>query len=772
MYVRMYSTYAHTYYIYLCIHTYVLLYHNNYICICIFLTEGHKDKLFLERMLYKAKKQGLTIKVRHGKVLFCGPSGAGKSSFSYLLRNKEHKSKYISTPVAGMVNVLGTDWKDLDSRLEIQQLRERFMHKLTQQPDPHNSVDNPQQIKPKKAESVAFTKTSKSDTSPDSYSNPIAGDTEHKLVLAEKAITSDTDISSPQAPTSSESTKSNSDVWDVLTLLDAGGQPEFINLLPTMNALTSIAFVIFNMSDGVDCLDKPVIAQHSDESYEGYTLNYSVSKMLKCLLSSIEDSSMKEIFYPKQLNIVQKDCNSKTVVYFVGTHADVIKDKLKTVVSAINKRIGELVEDIDDKKISIQSIHCVANKYLHTVDNTVPRDRQGESLQFAQSMREESKKILDKQPVFEIPVTWFLLELELRLLYETKKKVYVLLSEVKQIYDRIAIGNQEMELWQIEEVLKFFHFFGVLLYFHEVCDMKDYVITNPEWLFQNLNKIVECKFKKEGHDVKTINKVNNEGIFNKALLAKIDLDIKDFKMEPFLNLLLDLRIFAQINDSEYFMPSILPLCDENIDEQQFFNEMDYGKPGFYKDNGSFIEVKPLLIEFESGLIPRGLFGLLVVQLLQNNKDFKLCGKNTNNELCRFSNLITLFQEPCYYITLQDKISFLELQIRVSDDEPSIHCAVQKAVTEALQVVFEKFHWKFINLRYGFFCERKSTKSHLTRLSNNEPFPHDNFPKYSSCKKQHGGTKLTEVHKIWFLKVRYYVHTYIRSSYVIFIAYLL
>ena len=724
------------------------------------------DKLFLTKMLYEAKKQGLTIKVRHAKVLFCGSAKAGKSSFSRLLRNKKHEDEYKSTPfadtrqllVSGKVNVTDTDWKDLDSNLEIQQLRKRFIHKLSKKPSSFGSSDSkveggitdPEAFTMKPNDSV-LDNSSPPDTT---YSIPFEG----KSLLAEVKITSDTDTSESvlKSVTFSQTPSKVWDlpeVWDVLTLLDTGGQPEFINLLPAINTSTAMAFVVFNMCGGANCLDEDVTAQHSNKRYEKHNLKYSNFSLLKCLLSSIEDSALKDFFYPKQLIVVQKDLHPKTVVYFVGTHADKLKEQRETVVDTLNKKITKLVEGIDDKKVVIQSGGGDADEYLHPVDNTVPREGKEHSLLVAQRIREYTKKLLNKKPIFEIPVTWFILELELRLLYETEKKVCVHLSEVKRIADNIAIADEVMEMWQIEEALKFYHLFGVLLFFHKVDGIKKYVITDPQWLFRNLNSIIECEFVDAELDASAINKVKKEGIFSRDLLTEIDLDIKDIGIESFINLLIYLRIFAQIDNNNYFMPSVLPICDRITDEQEFFNEEEYGKAGFYKHNCLFIEVKPLLIGFKSGMIPRGLFGLLVVKLLQNNKDFVLL-KNTSDNLCRYSDLISFFKVPCYYITLQDKVSYLELQIRVRYDEPSVHCEVQKIVTDALKEIFDQFHWRFIDLRYGFLCCYPSSQPHITKLDKEKPFP-SVFPKYSYCEDHHG-IKLTEEHSIWFSQVRIYV----------------
>ena len=92
-----------------------------------------KGKRVLREMVQQAKSEGITINVRHAKILFCGASRAGKSSFSRLLRNRSYK-KLESTPaghtkqvlIAGKVNVVGSDWISLDSSLETQTLTEKL----------------------------------------------------------------------------------------------------------------------------------------------------------------------------------------------------------------------------------------------------------------------------------------------------------------------------------------------------------------------------------------------------------------------------------------------------------------------------------------------------------------------------------------------------------------------------------------------------------------------------------------------------------------------
>lgn len=91
----------------------------------------------MQDWLHKGKIEGVTLSLRHAKVLFCGPS---KASFSHLLRNIPHEKTYNSTNVgealqilvSGKVDIVGTEWtrKSLDFKSEMEKLLQYFVSKL------------------------------------------------------------------------------------------------------------------------------------------------------------------------------------------------------------------------------------------------------------------------------------------------------------------------------------------------------------------------------------------------------------------------------------------------------------------------------------------------------------------------------------------------------------------------------------------------------------------------------------------------------------------
>ena len=48
-------------------------------------------------------------------------------------------------------------------------------------------------------------------------------------------------------------------------------------------------------------------------------------------------------------------------------------------------------------------------------------------------------------------------------------------------------GNLSQDEKELQSALLFFHLMGVLLYYHEVPGMSQYIIINHQWLFEKLH---------------------------------------------------------------------------------------------------------------------------------------------------------------------------------------------------------------------------------------------------------------------------------------------
>ena len=725
----------------------------------------------MHKLIQLVKKRKLTIELCHAKIMFCGPSKAGKTSFIKLLQNIEFDGKnYTSTDVgetahvlvSDMVNVRGTEWFHLSTELQIKHLTQL----LSKKNDEKFEVDLELTGSPTNDTYPPDTVTMVTDDTNKLNDTAIGNSSEQPTVkqkqeIFDLAVQQESSVVGTKNMTSSrtlasESSKNSSEVWNILTLFDTGGQPEYINLLPAINAIAAVNFLVLDVSNGEECLDQPVLAQHSSKTYNKRELGYTNLNLLECLLSLITESTLKHTSLPEKIQI-KGDEHPNPVVSFIGTFFDqlslkVSPEKSMESVLKIGKKLSSLVDNVNEK-LKIWTYH---KNTLITVDNTISGKPQDET-SVAKYLRSEITELLRLKGHYEIPITWFILQLQVSL----EQKVCLDLDHVKALSDKIMPSDQKMSKSEIKVILKFHHLLGVLLYFDEVDGMKDFVITDPQWLFSNLAKLMTCTFKKEENcDAMILQKFNQGGIFNKKLLDSIDLDIYNINPESFLSLLEYLKIVAPMDDRSmnYFMPSILPTYKWNTDDKDIPNGNLFGSQIFYKPNGESCSVQPLLMTFNFGTVPRGLFCFLVVQLLENNSSWKLYDINEDTIINRYDNLITLRIDKKSYLSIIDRVKYLELQVRnKGKSSSSMHYEAQHAVTVALTSLCKKFGWRFSDVRYGYLCsECLSSSDHLTLLSANEPIPQA-FPKDAECGSQ--SMPLTEQHKIWFDPTQVRIFTY-------------
>ena len=114
---------------------------------------------------------------------------------------------------------------------------------------------------------------------------------------------------------------------NIITLLDTGGQPEYIHLLPTINMHSVINFVVHDFSKSPK--DQTLMKCSKDEKhvFNPYHLKYSNMDMIKCLISSINDSienmlsqlgtilDMDNGLYFSCVDIIVEKLNYKTVIW-------------------------------------------------------------------------------------------------------------------------------------------------------------------------------------------------------------------------------------------------------------------------------------------------------------------------------------------------------------------------------------------------------------------------------------------------------------------------
>jgi len=669
------------------------------------------------------------MKVRFGQVLFSGASGAGKSNFCNLLLKKAFRSQHVSTGLheservsAMKIKMQHSDeqitFKILDIKREIDELQSR-LHTLTEPSQPSeplkgNSIEelpSPFQSELESAKQEDVYDMEQSTHYNEDYDEDNADLSSKYGVLRVLQIADD--------PTSSTN-HDKEDTWNILTFLDTGGQPQFINMLPAVNSFTMITFIVHKMTDS---LSSPVdVTYHGEQPFTSYSIGCTYLELIKSLISFTSSKVLEKK--------TEKICNEENIikrkntsyVSFVGTHFDKIPEGDVKLLGEIDRDLTLIVSDFQVRVL--MNIHK-DYKYLIPVNNTTANTDDED--QSAVLIRNKLYDVLCEQNTYHVPIVWIILELEIRYLCKERHNHAISYAEVVKLCREKKLLEKESD---IKNGLRFHHLFGTLLYFEEVKEMNDIIFTDIQWLFDKMTDLVKLSYHIS--DNEDIEEFEHKGIFSPGLLDKIDFSIgciefesKNFKMS-FLKLLEHLRIIAHIhksNDSKerYFMPCLLKNCNVNYCKGLNTFLEDYGSQ---KTNGN-TEVSPLLIQIisssassqKSNSVPRGVFCCLVVELLQDVSKWKLVWSISKVEV--FDNLVTLIHlETSHKVTLIDRLLFLEVQIRQEDTTlPSIHFQIKQTIKNTLMKVCNRLSFCEFELSFGFLCSKcKGGETHMTKFS--------------------------------------------------------
>ena len=530
----------------------------------------------------------------------------------------------------------------------------------------------------------------------------------------------------------------NRDVLNIITLLDTGGQPEYIHLLPTVNIHPMVNFVVHDLSRSLEEQVLVEFSEHGKHVFEPYHLKYTNLDTIKFLMSSINDSLERSSSQVPQL-ITIPGKNNNSYICCVGTHTDKVHLE---IIQHIDEQLTAVVEKLECKAAVWENTE---GGVLFPVDNTTAGDNSKED-PLANLIRNKIDVLAADKDIYELPITWMLFEMEVRQVCSKKGKAYIPFEECCTIAQQI---NLISSMEEIKSALIYHHLLGVLLYYPDVPGLCDYIIVDHQWLFDRISSIVCFTFKHSSNKLAK-NNLKYNGILTKELIQELHWQ-EELKEEHFIALLVEMKIIAPIkreesNESDYFIPYILPTVQSQSDDVL----SKYG----------FIQGEPLLIQFVSNLLPRGFFCCLVVELLQQFPDswgHLYTQKDTRHT---YSNLITFQLQSAYYLSLMDKLSYLEVQIRHEESDyyylSPIHIEVQKFLVSAMEVVCEKLTFHSKRLVFGFQCMCGEYDDEHIAVPKRKTPPFD----YASCRRGSiTATKLKKRHTIWLTKVCTYICCY-------------
>ena len=656
--------------------------------------------------IQEAKSSGLTLKLSYTTIAFTGSAGAGKTNFLNLLYKKNFVPYHNSTGVATSENIISvkqagilgsgkkSQWIEMNHDTMLMQLNS-YLLSITKMPSSSETQTKTQRI------INGLSKLFKS------QKPKVAG---HCLV--------ESDIATSRK---SRGTPLLGEVWNMINLLDTGGQPEFISLFPAIKTSVALTFIILNMRGGAKSLDEPVLVVHSEDgeqSYDPYHLSMTNLDLVKLLMASSKDSSAK-ISPPILPNKTEGIEGNNSYQCYVGTHADKASEK---EIESIEKKLEIVAHEFKCEKFLWEHEN---NSILFPVDNTTAGSDKEDPI--AELIRSRMHELVEKRDIYDVPITWFILLLQIQKITLEQNLSFILYENVVDISQQGGLSKNERE---VQSALLFFHMMGILLYYRDVPGMSQYVITDHQWLFDKLTSIVKITFGKSGFTKEAIKKFKYEGILHKSLIHQIKLQT-DVQPEHFIYLLVRLKIVAILDEENYFMPCVLPsfTSSHNILDE-------YGS----------LQHSEMIIQFSHGPLPQGFFCFTTVEIIRDTpKNWVLPIQSKIEKRHTYSNLVTFhITDTGHSLSLIDRIGYIEIQIRHKEKTtPSINSRVIKIITDALNKACNHHQLDKKELLFGFYCTCDSTsETHLAML----PKQFDATPHWINCYYQK--MKLTPDHTVW------------------------
>jgi len=727
--------------------------------------------LDISNTIAEAKAEGHTVEVRHAKVMVCGSSAAGKTNYINLLLGDKFIDKHEPTVVTAakctmVKQIIATkneqnfiEFKKCDPEFQMKILQSHLYHKfykkdvttanqgglefLSQSEQEEGVTDvvkpksfQPSQqeevvtdvVKPKSSQSVTETSTP---IEHDESSDDIGVDTFEVSGVLSKMYESD--IEEKLATLKLTNVEELSEPWDMLTFLDTGGQPEYVNMLPAISSSVMVTFVVLsleygNLGQNVNVFRGMSVGETTEESTEKPTEEpYSYIDLIKMLVSMRKPQMIN---IPDGSEVLAKRMHSQSYLSFIGTKSDIV-DHLDEVVDNIDKELQSRLEEACKPDI----LTFVNGKHITAISNCNAgeenEDANAKCIRFRLY-----EKLEETAAIYNIPIAWLLLELQIKCWCKEKARNYIKLEEITGICAEHGLLKKNEET--IKMFLKFYHILGVFLYYSKDGHYNNIVITNVQWFFTNLSKLVT--FSTTNKNRYDYQKLLKKGLVTKEVFQKMQFDVSnDIDLDYFINIFRLLNIIAVLplssDKEQYFVPCILKTCNLESDETSRLLE----------DRGSDHKVQPLLFQI-SGTedcntkssenyfygFARGLFCCLVVDLVKKAKcDFGHMQLVKSTKYLHSNFIIfqyfSIDNNKEYDVVLLDKFIYLEIQIR-SECKPKniVYHQIRDTILDSLKTVVKNLNFSTSCICIAFQCRKCKGESHLTRktiknIKSMEPF---------------------------------------------------
>ena len=654
-------------------------------------------------------REGST-KVLVVKVLIIGPPGVGKTGIRYLLLGLPPPPRRTSTPLATRttraisfyrIKADGSrdiTWVELDDDTYLKYIAEEVkMIEL----NPSRAVP-PQ---PATSTTPAATGSSAQEPSDVDHTPPVLSPAT-PLVSTSSSEENVKDANPPVPPkvegiasdivdklvSDPELSRNSTNKKTFVHLIDTGGQPSFISLIPAFVRGSTVIIVASKLNHSIN--DKLQYEYVKDDQH----LVRQPTKLEKSQLDGIEEL-VRTFSSVKHSEEGSTQGSSEPKFLLVGTHADKHWSLFDETLSGKNRWLKKSLGELKSMCIEVSDDGDI----LLPINTRVTKDRH----EVASSIRQ---KIIDACSDAEVDIRtrWYVFELGVSGKAKKEGRSVLGLAECIEIGENLSMGEED-----VMAALVFLDGAALCLYFPAAAP--HLVFTDPQTILSEVTEIlilgiidlhlIPSQYPLLSEHMKLVRRLRDQGLFNKMLVDIVCSKYRvneegrcSYSVDDFLVILKHLLIIAPVcidGVELFFIPTILPTCSKKISPIA-------GK------------LAPLVLLCRTRVIPLGMFSALVVALLFNELFLldEILGHNAVSLKCKLGGVVQLV-EYLAWLTVD------------YNGHPSAAPRIRAAIHHAIATVCRQRHLDTEQIAFtdGFFCPFKRCESIPHHCEVSSSFPH-------------------------------------------------
>ena len=512
----------------------------------------------------------------------------------------------------------------------------------------------------------------------------------------------------------------------VLQIIDTGGQPEFHEMLPALITGPAVNLLVFKLTEDLQGR-YPITYRSSNGNSEPYLTSLTHEEVIFRSLSSIACLRYNTVGWNFDELPVKDD--SEPAAFLIATHRDCVDDeKVDTVNDHLKHRIQSSTELFGEKLVQFSA----PGKPIFALDTTKDQKE-------IEDLRKSLHNVINtKFQDIKVPVSWCALSLKLK---RRKQSLYTY-HKCFKLAKESGIKDED----DFKAVLWFLHNrAGTIMYYPDVKGLEDVIITNIQLVFDRITELMTSCFTFSNLGASAEEEFHTMGMFTESDIRKLSKRKGDpLTPKRLVALLKYLHIVAgplktKVGRSTkiYFMPcGLKPTKIEN----EHRNETS--------------TPAPLLIWFECGYCPVGVYCCLVVYLLSLSQQTEFKWELANPP--HYRNKIAFIVGKQYdRVTILSRATYIEVWIdQAQEFEDPVRLKtlcqnVRSVLDQGIDAVTQTLHYSYNSQHYfGFPCCSSSSSClppHPAVCEYEEPVA-------AKCVLNKDTMKLKDNHSIWFQQV--------------------